>query len=122
MLPSVQALNLTVPDLGKAAAFYAGIFPDATPSSGVFAGIPYNALLGSNGEVAVCLFEAGESNPLAASFPTIMVESVPSYLSKVAALDGKVLVPVNPCPCTGAPFAICEDGAGNQFMVKQPRA
>jgi predicted enzyme related to lactoylglutathione lyase len=120
--PEVRALNLTVPDIEDVSNFYRGMFPEATVSDGAFFGIGYRALLGQDGEVAVCFFQGGPDTPLAASFPTIMVDSVDSYLSKVPALNGKVLVPPNPCPCTGAPFAICDDGAGNQFMIKQPRA
>jgi predicted enzyme related to lactoylglutathione lyase len=119
--PGVRALNLTVPDIEGASGFYREIFPEASVSDGVFAGINYRALTGQDGEVAVCFFQAGPGTPLAASFPTIMVDSVDFALSKVTASGGKVLVPVNPCPCTAAPFAICEDGLGNQFMVKQPR-
>jgi predicted enzyme related to lactoylglutathione lyase len=119
--PQVRALNLAAPNIEKVAAFYARLLPDTSLSEGEFAGIRYQALIGQGGEVAVCVFQQTEGVPLAPSFPTLMVESVSSYLSEVIDLDGRVLLPESPCPCTGAPFAICEDGFGNQFMVKQPR-
>jgi predicted enzyme related to lactoylglutathione lyase len=122
MIASVQATNLTVENVDQVTQFYRQIFPEASVSEGVFAGIGYKALIGEDGEVEVCLFQAGDGNPLAPSFPTIMVENVPAYLANMDAMKGKVLVPENPCPCTGMPFAICADAAGNQFMIKQPLA
>lgn len=121
VLPVVNALNLTVSDIEVTSAFYSTLFPEAEIRDGAFAGINYRALVGDDGEVEVCFFEKGAGTPLADSFPTIMVGSVESYLSRIEAANGKVLIPVNPCPCTGAPFAICEDESGNQLMVKQPR-
>ena len=60
-------------------------------------------------------------NPLAAVFPTLKVDSVAAYEEKIKGLGGSVLIPSNICPCTGAPFAVCVDVSGNQFMIKQPR-
>jgi predicted enzyme related to lactoylglutathione lyase len=119
--PAVRALNVTVADVDAGLSFYAALFPGCAVSEGTFAGIRYGALTGADGEVAVCIFERGDNVPLAASFPTVMVDSVASSLKTIQRLDGRVLVEVNPCPCTGAPFAICEDATGNQLMIKQPR-
>ena len=120
-LPDAFGINFTVEDMEATSAFYEGLYPDAQVSEGVFSGINYRELM-RDGEVEVGLFQKGEGNPLAESFPTIKVDSVAVYETKVKELGGSVLIPSNSCPCTGAPFAICTDAAGNQVMIKQPRA
>ncbi len=113
--------SVTVPNIEKTSQFYQQIYPHDEVKRGVFAGINYIALLRA-GETGVCIFEQGEGNPLAGSFPTFRVESVADYASEVQATGGSILLPANQCPCTTAPFAICVDLDGNQFMIKEARA
>lgn len=113
-------MNFTVDDLKSTVAFYGEIYPHDEIVEGVFAGINYVSVM-RDGEVLVCAFQKSEGNPLTDSFPTIKVGSVADYQEKVKALHGEVLIPANSCPCTTAPFAICQDVNGNQFMIKQPR-
>ena len=113
--------SVTVPNIEKTSQFYRQIYPYDEVKSGVFAGINYIALLRA-GEVGVCVFEQGEGNPLAESFPTFRVESVAAYADEVQATGGSILLPTNQCPCTAAPFAICADQDGHQFMIKEARA
>ena len=120
-LPDSFGINFTVEDIEATSPLYEGLYPDAQVSEGVFSGISYRALV-RDGEVEVCLFQKGEGNPLADSFATIKVDSVPDYEKRIEQMGGNVIIPSVPCPCTGAPFAICTDTAGNQFMIKQPRA
>ena len=47
--------------------------------------------------------------------------SLESLIEKVKELGGGVVIPASHCPCTNAPFAVCVDVNGNQFMIKQPR-
>jgi predicted enzyme related to lactoylglutathione lyase len=112
--------SVTVPEIEKTSQFYQQIYPYDEVKRGIFAGIHYIALLRA-GEVGVCIFEQGEGNPLADSFPTFRVESVASYANEVQATGGSILLPTNQCPCTNAPFAICVDPDGHQFMIKEAR-
>lgn len=113
--------SFTVPNLEKSSTFYQQIYPHDEVKRGNFAGINYIALLRS-GEVILCLFEQGEGNPLAESFPTFRVASVDTYAAEHQGTGGATLLPVNICPCTAAPFAILQDTDGNQFMIKEARA
>ena len=113
--------SVTVPDIEATSQFYQQIFPYDEVKQGVFAGISYIALLKS-GEVGCCIFERGEANPLADSFPTFHVESVAGYANEIQDTGVRILLPANRCPCTDAPFAICVDPDGNQFMIKEARS
>jgi predicted enzyme related to lactoylglutathione lyase len=113
--------SVTAPDIQKASQFYQQVYPCDEVKQGVFAGINYIALLRA-GEVGVCIFEQGEGNPLADSFPTYRVDSVAMYANEVQARGGSILLPENLCPCTEAPFAICIDPDGHQFMIKEAKA
>jgi predicted enzyme related to lactoylglutathione lyase len=115
-------MNFTVDDIRAASRFYESKYPEAVVSDGVFAGIDYRSLIGEDGEVVASFFTRGAGNPLADSFTTLMVASVPASEQSVQELGGRVVIPENQCPCTGAPFAVYVDAAGNQFMIKQPRA
>ena len=112
--------SVTVPNIEKTSQFYQQVYPHNEIKRGVFAGINYIALMRTD-EVGVCIFEQGEGNPLADSFPTFRVESVAAYTHAIQDMGGSVLLPTNQCPCTAAPFAICVDEDGNQFMVKEAR-
>ncbi len=116
--PDAFGINFSVADLESATRFYQGLYTYDRVNEGVYSGIKYRALM-RNGEVEVCLFQGGGGSPLQASFPTIRVESVADCEKQVRELGGSVLVPPNPCPCTGAQFAICADASGNQFMIKE---
>jgi len=111
---------MTVDNVDSAEKFYSGIYTYDDVTRGVFGGIKYASLM-QDGEVAMCFFQKGPDNPLAAEFPVLKVDSVPNYMEKIKASGGKVLIPQNNCPCTGAPFSVCTDPMGNQFMIKQER-
>ena len=113
--------SVTVPNMEKTSQFYQQSIAHDEVKQGVFAGINYIALLHA-GEVGLCIFEQGEGNPLAESFPTFRVDSVDAYASEVQATGGSVLLPTSQCPCTAAPFAICVDPDGHQFMIKEARS
>ena len=116
--PGPMGLNFTVEDVEAGAAFYKGFYPYDEVRNGAFAGIRYVSLMRDD-EVHVCFFEKGPDNPLHDSFPTIQVESVTEYQEKITAGGGDIIVPTSPCPCTGAPFSVIADSAGNQVMIKQ---
>lgn len=94
-MPSIiptRALGLfgtsgTVPDIQKTSQFCRQVHPYDEVKEGTFAGINYIALL-RGGKVGVCIFEQGEGNPLADSFPTYRVESVTAYADEVVATGG----------------------------------
>jgi len=119
-LPEPFGMSVTVSDMEAAARFYADLYPHDRVSEGVFAGINYRALM-RDGEVVTCIFQKADGNPLADNFPTLKVDSVTTYEEKVKRLGGSVLLPLSRCPCTGAPFAVCVDPSGNQFMIKEPK-
>lgn len=118
--PDAFGLSVTVEDLEAARLFYAGLYPHDHVSEGVFAGINYISVM-RDGETLVNIFQKGEGNPLAPIFPTLKVDSVSAFEEKIKGLGGSVLIPSSHCPCTQAPFAVCVDTSGNQFMIKQPR-
>jgi predicted enzyme related to lactoylglutathione lyase len=118
--PDAFGMSVTVEDMDAARRFYIDLYPHDHVSEGVFAGINYLSIM-RNGETLVNIFQKGEGNPLAGVFPTLKVDSVATYEEKIKGLGGSVLIPSNICPCTGAPFAVCVDVSGNQFMIKQPR-
>jgi predicted enzyme related to lactoylglutathione lyase len=99
--------------------FYAGLYAHDRVLEGVFGGIAYLSIM-RNGETLVNIFQKGEGNPLAPVFPTLKVDSVTDYAERIAALGGGVVIPMNLCPCTETPFAVCVDATGNQFMIKEP--
>ena len=119
-LPEPFGTCLTVNDIDGELKFYKNLYQHDEITEGVFAGIRYVSLM-RDGEVAICLFQKGADNPLQDQFPVVKVDSVPSYIEKVKAAGGKTLIPTNACPCTGAPFSVQQDVAGNQFMIKQQR-
>jgi predicted enzyme related to lactoylglutathione lyase len=118
--PDAFGMSVTVEDMNAARRFYVALYLHDHVSEGIFAGINYLSIM-RNGETLVNIFQKGEGNPLADVFPTLKVDSVAEYEEKVKGLGGSVLIPSNICPCTGAPFAVCVDVSGNQFMIKQPR-
>ena len=120
-LPSAFGMSITVDDLDAASRFYQALYPHDHISEGVFAGISYLGIMRA-GETLVNIFQKSPGNPLADIFPTLKVDSVPAYAEKITALGGSVLIPASLCPCTGAPFAVCVDPNGNQFMIKEPRS
>ena len=118
--PEAFGMSVTVEDMEAARRFYADLYPHDRVSDGVFAGINYLSIM-RDGETLVNIFQKGEGNPLANILPTLKVDSVAAFEEKVKELGGSVLIPANLCPCTAAPFAVCVDVSGNQFMIKQPR-
>ena len=118
--PEAFGMSITVEDMGAARRFYASLYPHDKVSEGMFAGINYLSIM-RDGETLVNIFQKGEGNPLASIFPTLKVDSVTAFEEKIKELGGKVLIPSSLCPCTNAPFAVCIDLNGNQFMIKQPR-
>lgn len=120
-LPDAFGISVSVADMETARRFYTNLYEHDEVTEGVFAGIPYLSIM-RNGETLVNISQQGENNPLASMFPTLKVDSVASYIEKVEALGGSVLLPESTCPCTGAPFAVCIDANGSQFMIKQARA
>ncbi len=118
--PDAFGMSVTVEDMDAARRFYSDLYPHDRVSDGVFAGINYLSIM-HDGETLVNIFQKGEGNPLANIIPTLKVDSVVGYEEKIKALGGSVLIPASHCPCTDAPFAVCVDVSGNQFMIKQPR-
>ncbi len=118
--PEAFGMSVTVDNMEEARRFYADLYPHDRVSDGVFAGINYLSIM-RDGETLVNIFQKGKGNPLANIFPTLKVDSVAAFEEKVKELGGSVLIPANLCPCTNAPFAVCVDVNGNQFMIKQPR-
>ncbi len=118
--PDAFGMSVTVEDMDAARRFYSDLYPHDSVSDGVFAGINYLSIM-RDGETLVNIFQKGEGNPLANIIPTLKVDSVVGYEEKVKELGGSVLIPASHCPCTDAPFAVCMDVNGNQFMIKQPR-
>ena len=118
--PEAFGMSVTVEDMDAARRFYANLYPHDKVSDGVFAGINYLSIM-RDGETLVNIFQKGEGNPLASIFPTLKVDSVTAFEEKIKELGGTVLIPASLCPCTNAPFAVCVDVNGNQFMIKQPR-
>lgn len=119
-LPEAFGMSVTVEDLEAARRFYTNLYSHDSVSDGVFAGINYLSIL-RDGETLVNIFQKGEGNPLANIIPTLKVDSVTAYQERVKELGGSVLIPASHCPCTNAPFAVCVDVNGNQFMIKQTR-
>jgi predicted enzyme related to lactoylglutathione lyase len=119
--PEAFGMSVTVEDMDAARRFYTDLYEHDHVSGGVFAGINYLSIM-RNGETLVNIFQQGEGNPLAAIFPTLKVDWVAAYVEKIERLGGSILIPASICPCTDAPFAVCMDVNGNQFMIKQPRA
>jgi predicted enzyme related to lactoylglutathione lyase len=119
-LPDAFGMSVTVEDMDAARCFYTNLYPHDHVSDGVFAGINYLSIM-RDGETLVNIFQKGEGNPLAAIIPTLKVDSVAAFEAKIQELGGSVLIPGSHCPCTNAPFAVCVDVNGNQFMIKQPR-
>lgn len=120
-LPEAFGMSITVDDMSGARSFYGDLYPHDQVSEGVFAGIPYIGIM-RDGETLVNIFQSVPGSPLAAIFPTLKVDSVAEYAQKVEELGGRIVIPANTCPCTGALFAICTDVSGNQFMIKEPRS
>ncbi len=118
--PDAFGMSVTVEDLDAVRSFYTSLYPHDHVSEGVFAGINYISVM-RDGETLVNIFQKGEGNPLAVIFPTLKVDSVSAFEEKIKGLGGSVLIPSSHCPCTQAPFAVCVDVSGNQFMIKQPR-
>lgn len=118
--PDAFGISVTVEDMEAARRFYTALYPQDNVSGGIFAGINYLSII-RDGETLVNIFQKGEGNPLADMFPTLKFDSVAAYEEKIKELGGSVLIPSNNCPCTNAPFAVCVDVNGNQFMIKQPR-
>jgi predicted enzyme related to lactoylglutathione lyase len=119
-LPDAFGLSVCVEDLEPARRFYTDLYPHDRVSEGVFAGISYIGIM-REGETLVNIFQKGDGNPLAGILPILKVESVAAHSDRIAELGGSILIPASTCPCTGAPFAVCVDPAGNQFMIKEPR-
>jgi predicted enzyme related to lactoylglutathione lyase len=119
--PDAFGMSVTVEDMNAARSFYSNLYPHDHVSDGVFAGINYLSIM-RDGETLVNIFQKGEGNPLADIIPTLKVDSVAAFEEKVKELGGSVVIPASHCPCTDAPFAVCVDVNGNQFMIKQPRA
>ena len=120
-LPDAFGISVAVEDMDTARRFYANLYEHDEVTEGVWAGIPYLSIM-RDGETLVNISQKGDGNPLANIFPTLKVDSVQGYIEKIEALGGSVLLPESTCPCTGAPFAVCIDANGSQFMIKQPRA
>jgi predicted enzyme related to lactoylglutathione lyase len=120
-LPDAFGFSVTVDDIELSKRFYADLYPHDHVSNGVFAGIPYVAIM-RDGETLVNIFQKSDANPLHDTFPTLKVDSVESYQDRIKELGGDVVIPSSICPCTDASFAVCVDVSGNQFMVKEPRA
>jgi predicted enzyme related to lactoylglutathione lyase len=118
--PDAFGLSVTVADVAAARWFYEELYAHENVIEGVFAGIPYLSIM-RDGETLVNVFQAGPGNPLAAMIPILKVDSVPAYAEKVAALGGQVIIGASTCPCTDAPFAVCTDVNGSQFMIKEAR-
>lgn len=119
-LPDSFGFSVTVDDLEASRQFYADLYSHDHISEGVFAGIPYIAIM-RDGETLVNIFQKSDENPLQTVFPTLKVDSVEHYQERVRELGGDVVIPSSTCPCTAAAFAVCVDVNGNQFMVKEPR-
>lgn len=119
-LPEAFGMSVTVEDMDAARRFYTNLYAHDRVLDGVFAGINYLSIM-RDGETLVNIFQKGEGNPLANIIPTLKVDVVVAYQEKVKELGGSVLIPASHCPCTDAPFAVCADVNGNQFMIKQPR-
>ncbi len=118
--PEPFGMSVNAENIEAAGQFYASFYTHDKVFRSTFAGIPYISLM-RDGETLINIFQKGPNNPLADSLATIKVESVPAYEEKVKASGGSVLLSSGICPCTDAPFAVCVDPNGNQFMIKEPR-
>lgn len=119
--PDAFGMSVNADDIEATGQFYASFYPHDKIFRSTFAGIPYVSIM-RDGETLVNVFQKGPNNPLSDSLATIKVDSVPAFEEKVKASGGSVLLSSGICPCTDAPFAVCVDLNGNQFMIKQPRA
>ena len=120
-LPEAFGMSVTVDDMEAISRFYQALYAHDQITEGVFAGIPYISIM-RQGETLVNIFQKGPGNPLADSMAILRVDSVAAYARKIGGLGGDVLIPESICPCTGAPFAVCKDASGNQFIIKEPRS
>lgn len=118
--PEAFGMSVNAEDIEATGQFYGSFYPHDTVFRSSFAGIPYVSLM-RDGETLINIFQKGPNNPLADSLATIKVDSVPAFEERVKASGGTVLLSSGICPCTDAPFAVCVDPNGNQFMIKQPR-
>lgn len=118
-LPESFGFSVTVNDIESSRRFYADLYPHDHISEGVFAGISYIAIM-RDGETLLNIFEKTDENPLQDVFPTLKVDSVEHYQEWIKDLGGDVVIPSSIFPCTAAPFAVCVDVSGNQFMIKEP--
>ena len=119
--PEAFGISVNAADIEATSQFYQSFYPHDTVFRSTFAGIPYVSLM-RDGETLINIFQKGPNNPLSDSLATIKVDSVPAFEEKIKASGGSVLLSSGICPCTDAPFAVCVDPNGNQFMIKQPRA
>jgi len=119
--PKAFGMSVNAADIEATGQFYQSFYTHDKVFRSTFAGIPYISLM-RNGETLVNIFQKGPNNPLSDSLATIKVESVAAYEEKIKAVGGSVLLSSGICPCTDAPFAVCVDPSGNQFMIKEPRA
>lgn len=119
--PEAFGMSVNAADIEATSQFYQSFYPHDKVFRSTFAGIPYVSLM-RDGETLINIFQKGPNNPLADSLATIKVDSVPAFEEKIKASGGSVLLSSGICPCTEAPFAVCVDPNGNQFMIKQPRA
>lgn len=119
--PDAFGMSVNADDIEATGQFYASFYPHDKIFRSTFAGIPYVSIM-RDGETLVNVFQKGPNNPLSDSLATIKVDSVPAFEEKIKASGGSVLLSSGICPCTDAPFAVCVDLNGNQFMIKQPRA
>lgn len=118
--PEPFGMSINATDIEATSQFYQSFYPYDQIKRDIFAGIPYISIM-RDGETLVNIFEKGPNNPLADSLATIKVDSVAAFEEKIKARGGSVLLSSGICPCTDAPFAVCVDPSGNQFMIKEPR-
>jgi predicted enzyme related to lactoylglutathione lyase len=118
--PEAFGMSVTVDDIQATSRFYQALYAHDQVIQDVFAGIPYISIMRA-GETLVNIFQKGPGNPIAEILPTLKVDSVAAYVQKIGGLGGAVVIPESTCPCTGAPFAVCTDASGNQFIIKQAR-
>lgn len=111
---------VTVDNLEAARRFYTSLYPHDHVMDGEAGGIQYLSLIRDT-EVVLNIFLRTPAFRLADTFTTLKVDSVPEWQERVIEFGGKVLTTSALCPCTEAPFAICEDPLGNQFMIKESR-
>lgn len=119
--PEAFGMSVNAEDIEATSKFYQSFYPHDQIKRDVFAGINYISIM-RDGETLVNIFEKGPNNPLADSLATIKVDSVATFEEQIKAGGGSVLLSSGTCPCTNAPFSVCVDTSGNQFMIKEPRA